>query len=127
MTAPVWYPANSDLQFLLGTATGKWVMVRSVRVVFATVEARSGLGRMTNGRANLHRERFRARIVLRRLAGVSAGRWDWSSRFDNSGLAAIEGKSSRGFEPSLRTTRLRVSSPRHPGFPKATLGGLCEP
>ena len=69
--------------------------------------------RRARGQANEHRERFRARIILLRLEGVStkdvAARLNtsmqtvstWSSRFEQSGLAGLANKSGRGPRPSL--------------------------
>ena len=88
-------------------------MARPVKVLSATEEVRSELSRRANGRANPHRERFRAAIVLRRLDGMSIGDvaeklntsartvWEWSSRFEKSGLAGLDDKSGRGRKPSL--------------------------
>lgn len=88
-------------------------MVRPVKVLSATKEVRSELRRRANGRANQHRERFRAGIVLQRLEGAriedvaerlntsprTVG--EWSSRFEKSGLAGLEDRSGRGRKPSL--------------------------
>jgi transposase len=88
-------------------------MARPVKVLSATKEVRSELRRRANGRANPHRERFRAGIVLRRLDGMSIGEvaeklntsprtvWEWSSRFEKSGLTGLDDKSGRGRKPSL--------------------------
>lgn len=88
-------------------------MARPVKVLSATEEVRSELRRRANGRANEHRERFRASIVLQRLNGIgieeTAQRlntsprtvWVWSSRFETSGLAGLEDKAGRGRKPSL--------------------------
>jgi transposase len=88
-------------------------MARPVKVLSAPEDVRSELRRRANGRANPHRERFRAGIVLQRLDGVSIGEvagrlntsprtvWEWSSRFETSGLAGLEDKAGRGRKPSL--------------------------
>lgn len=88
-------------------------MARPVKVLSATEEVRSELRRRANGRANEHRERFRAAIILQRLNGAgieeTARRldtsartvWVWSSRFETSGLAGLEDKAGRGRKPSL--------------------------
>lgn len=66
------------------------------------------LRRRANGHANPHLEGVRAGIVLRRLEGMSiecvaeklktTARtvWEWSSRFEQSGLAGLDDKSGRG-------------------------------
>lgn len=88
-------------------------MARPVKVLSAREEVRAELRRRANGRANQHRERFRAGIVLRRLEGAgiedvadglnTSARtvWEWSSRFEKAGLAGLEDKIGRGRKPSL--------------------------
>jgi transposase len=88
-------------------------MARPVKILSATDEVRAELRRRANGRANEHRERFRAGIILRRLEGVGikevAGRLNtstrtvsiWSSRFERSGLTGLDDKEGRGRKPSL--------------------------
>src|ERR1700742_1134387 len=88
-------------------------MARPVKVLSATDEVRAELRRRANGRANEHRERFRAGIILRRLEGVGvkevAERLNtsartvsiWSSRFERLGLSGLDDKDGRGRKPSL--------------------------
>jgi transposase len=88
-------------------------MGRPVKVLSANDEVRIELRRRANGRANEHRERFRAGIILLRLEGIRiedvASRLNtsprtvsiWSSRFELSGLSGLDDKSGRGRKPSL--------------------------
>jgi transposase len=88
-------------------------MARPVKVLSAPEDVLSELRRRANGRANPHRERFRAGMILQRLDGVSIGEvagrlntsrrtvWERSSRFETSGLAGLEDKGGRGRKPSL--------------------------
>jgi transposase len=88
-------------------------MARPVKVLSATDEVRAELRRRANGRANEHRERLRAGIILRRLEGVAikevAQRLNtsartvsiWSSRFERLGLTGLDDKDGRGRKPSL--------------------------
>jgi transposase len=93
-------------------------MARPVKVLSASDEIRVELRRRANGRANEHRERFRAGIILQRLQGVAikevAARMStsartvsvWSSRFERSGLAGLDDKDGRGRKPSLPTDKV---------------------
>jgi transposase len=93
-------------------------MARPVKVLSASDEVRAELRRRANGRANEHRERFRAGIILQRLQGVAikeaAARMStsartvsvWSSRFERSGLAGLDDKDGRGRKPSLPTDKV---------------------
>ena len=88
-------------------------MARPVKVLSATDEVRAELRRRANGRANEHRERFRAGIILCRLDGVGikevAERLNtsartvsiWSSRFERLRLSGLDDKDGRGRKPSL--------------------------
>src|ERR1700692_3850540 len=88
-------------------------MARPVKVLSTTNEVKAELRRRANGRANEHRERFRAGIILRRLEGIGikevAERLNtsprtvsiWSSRFERSGLDGLDDKGGRGRKPSL--------------------------
>ena len=82
-------------------------MARPVKVLSAADDIISELRRRASGRANEHRERFRAGIILLRLDGASikavAARMNtsmqtvsiWSSRFERSGLAGLADKPGR--------------------------------
>ena len=88
-------------------------MARPVKVLSTTNEVKAEPRRRANGRANEHRERFRAGIILRRLEGIGikevAERLNtsprtvsiWSSRFERSGLDGLDDKGGRGRKPSL--------------------------
>src|SRR5579859_5515666 len=88
-------------------------MARPVKVLSAGDDVRAELRRRANGRANEHREGFRAGIILLRLEGSSikevAARMNtsmqtvsiWSSRFEQAGLAGLVDKAGRGRKPSL--------------------------
>jgi transposase len=88
-------------------------MARPVKVLSTTDDVKAELRRRANGRANQHRERFRAGIILQRLDGVAikdaAARLStsprtvsvWSTRFEKSGLAGLEDKPGRGRKPAL--------------------------
>jgi transposase len=88
-------------------------MARPIKVLSAGDDVRAELRRRAGGRANEHRARFRAGIILLRLDGVSikdvAARMNtsmqtvsiWSSRFEVSGLAGLADKAGRGRRPSL--------------------------
>jgi transposase len=88
-------------------------MARPVKVLSTTDDVKAELRRRASGRANQHRERFRAGIILQRLDGVAikdvAARLStsprtvsvWSTRFEKSGLAGLEDKPGRGRKPAL--------------------------
>jgi hypothetical protein len=104
-------------------------MARPVKILSATDVVRAELRRRANGRANEHRERFRAGIILRRLEGVGikevAERLNtsartvsiWSSRFERLGLTGLDDKDGRVASRHYPRTRSRVSSPKRPGPP----------
>jgi transposase len=88
-------------------------MARPVKVLSTTNEVKAEPRRRANGRANEHRERLRAGIILRRLEGIGikevAERLNtsprtvsiWSSRFERSGLDGLDDKGGRGRKPCL--------------------------
>jgi DNA-directed RNA polymerase specialized sigma24 family protein len=91
-------------------------MARPVKVLSTTDDVKAELRRRASGRANQHREQFRARVILQRLDGVAikdvAARLStsprtvsvWSTRFEKSGLAGLEDKPAEAVSlPCLRT------------------------
>ena len=88
-------------------------MARPVKVLSAADDIISELRWRASGRANEHRERFRAGIILLRLDGASikavAARMNtsmqtvsiWSRRFETSGLDGLADKPGRGRKPSI--------------------------
>src|SRR5579859_1192150 len=118
-------------------------MARPVKVLSTTDEVKAELRRRANGRATPHRERFRAGIVLQRLAGIRvedvATRLNtssrtvsvWSSRFERSGLAGLEDKPGRGRKPALpedKVARVIAEVTRPPRERKrwSVSAGACE-
>jgi hypothetical protein len=104
-------------------------MGRPIKVLSTTDDVKAELSRRANGRANQHRERFRAGIILQRLAGGAikdvAARLStsprtvsvWSSRFEKFGLAGLEDKPGRGRKPTLPEDEGRTRY--HRGHPPA--------
>lgn len=105
-------------------------MGRPAKVPSTTDEVKAELRRRANGRVNQHRERFRAGIIVQRLAGVGikdVAAWlstsprtvsVWSTRFEKAGLAGLEDKPGRGRKPALpeaKVERVITDATRPPG------------
>ena len=93
-------------------------MARPVKVINASEDVRAELERRTKASTSAYRDRFRAGIILLRLAGLKiedvAGRMDtsiptvsmWSSRFERLGLDGLKDKTGRGRKPSIPAAKV---------------------
>jgi len=104
-------------------------MARPIKTLSASKEVQDELRRRANVRANEHRERFRASIILTRLQGLgikevaaqlkTAPRTVsiWSSRFERLGLPGLDGKAGRGRKsdlPAEKVARVIAEATRPP-------------
>src|SRR5262252_5738961 len=88
-------------------------MARPVKMITASKEARAELQRRAKAPTCVHRDRFRANIILLRLEGLKiesvakrlktsmATVSTWSARFETDGLDGLNDKVGRGRKPSI--------------------------
>ena len=93
-------------------------MARPVKVVEASEGVRAELERRAKAQTSVHRDRFRANIILLRLDGLGiaevADRMGtsmatvstWSSRFERCGLDGLQDKAGRGRRPSIPPAKI---------------------
>ncbi len=93
-------------------------MARPIKVMSASGDVRAELERRAKASTSAHRDRFRAQIILLRLAGLKiedvAGRMGtsmptvsmWSNRFERFGLDGLKDKAGRGRKPSIPAAKI---------------------
>jgi transposase len=99
-------------------ATGSWAMARPIKVLRASKDVLAELERRAKATTCAHRDRFRANIILMRLAGLKTEEVavrlgtsmptvsTWSSRFERLGLVGLKDKEGRGRKPSIPTKKI---------------------